>query len=146
MSIVLGTTIGGGSIHVGAVDEAGKILAIADAPLEQRPSPPAFLDRLDGLLRDVAARAGASLASVEGIGVAAPGQVDGASGAVIHAPNLGWVDVPLGQLLRERYPGAVAVENDANAAALGEAHAGAGKLHGESRNLSFISVDRKSVV
>jgi glucokinase len=50
--------------------------------------------------------------------------------------------VPLGQLLRERYRCTIAVENDANAAALGEAHYGAGRLHGESRNLSLISVGR----
>lgn len=142
MSILLGTTIGGGRIHVGAVDGTGTIRGRAVAALESTPGAAAFVESLDALLREAARGAGADLEGAAGIGVAAPGQVDRASGAVIHAPNLGWVDVPLGDLLRGRFRCPIAVENDVKAAAVGEARYGAGEKHGERRNLTLISVGR----
>jgi glucokinase-like ROK family protein len=54
-----------------------------------------------------------------GIGVGVPGLVDHATGSLLFAPNLGWRDVPLREILR-RFGVPVIVENEANAAALGE--------------------------
>jgi glucokinase-like ROK family protein len=54
-----------------------------------------------------------------GIGVGVPGLVDHATGTLLFAPNLGWSNVPLRQLW-QRYGVPVIVENEANAAALGE--------------------------
>ena len=54
-----------------------------------------------------------------GVGVGSPGIVD-LAGTVLSAPNLGWVDLPLQQLLSERFSLAVVVGNDANAAVLAE--------------------------
>jgi N-acetylglucosamine repressor len=53
-----------------------------------------------------------------GIGVGAPGIVDSAGGVVRWAANLGWQEVPLGQLLGERYSLPVSLANDSQAAAL----------------------------
>jgi glucokinase len=65
---------------------------------------------------------------VSGIGVAAPGPIDARAGTVTEPPNLpGWRDVPLGQLIRDEFHLPTALENDANAAALGEHRFGAGK-------------------
>ncbi len=54
-----------------------------------------------------------------GIGVGVPGLVDHATGSLLFAPNLGWRDVPLREIL-QRFGVPVIVENEANAAALGE--------------------------
>ena len=54
-----------------------------------------------------------------GIGVGVPGLVDHATGTLLVAPNLGWRDVPLREMWR-RFGVPVIVENEANAAALGE--------------------------
>ncbi|MDO4552308.1 MAG: ROK family protein [Bacillota bacterium] len=60
------------------------------------------------------------------LGVAVPGWVDPEGGSVTNAHNLGLCDVPLKTLLEARLPGLpVALENDGNAAALGELYAGA---------------------
>lgn len=56
---------------------------------------------------------------VLGMGVGSPGVVD-LAGVVLAAPNLGWVNVPLQQLLAERFGVPVVVANDANVAALAE--------------------------
>lgn len=60
------------------------------------------------------------------VGVGAPGPLDPTTGVVAHSPNLGWHDVPLGRLLSERLEAPVVLEDDANAAALGEWRFGAG--------------------
>jgi predicted NBD/HSP70 family sugar kinase len=62
---------------------------------------------------------------VPGIGVGTPGIVDH-EGNVIAATSLGWTDLPLQTLLGERFEIPVIVENDANAAALGESSFGDG--------------------
>jgi glucokinase len=64
------------------------------------------------------------------LGVACAGQIDPTTGAVVHAPNLGWTDVPLGARLRDAFGVPVVVENDVRAAAWGEFVAGAGGRQG----------------
>ncbi len=53
-----------------------------------------------------------------GIGVGTPGIVDAATGTIRWAVNLDWQDLPLGEILRERYDVPVQVANDSRAAAL----------------------------
>jgi predicted NBD/HSP70 family sugar kinase/biotin operon repressor len=54
-----------------------------------------------------------------GIGVGSPGVVD-LDGVVVSAPNLEWAQVPLREVLSERFGVPVVVANDANAAVLAE--------------------------
>ena len=70
-----------------------------------------------------------------GAGISVPGTVEARTGMLIHAPNLGWDDVPVAEHLREALrdpPFAIRVGNDANLAALGELEGGAlrGIRHG----------------
>jgi predicted NBD/HSP70 family sugar kinase len=69
------------------------------------------------------------LGRCEGIGIAAPAQMD-KHGFVRTAPLLGWENVQLVELVRERLPVAVPViaENDANAFAIGATY-GRNELH-----------------
>lgn len=55
-----------------------------------------------------------------GIGVGTPGLVNTQEGIVLNAVNLDWHNLPLGQILRERYGLPVIVLNDCQAAAMGE--------------------------
>lgn len=57
---------------------------------------------------------------VLGIGVGAPGVTLFEDGVVTWAPSLGWRDLPLRQILAQRFGLEVVVENDVNLAALGE--------------------------
>ncbi|MCK9909880.1 ROK family protein, partial [Microbacteriaceae bacterium K1510] len=74
---------------------------------------------------------------VAGIGVGVPGPIDAQSGVVQQAVNLGWKNVALKQKLEQLSQLAVYVENDANAAALGEMWRGAGQ---GSDNLVMITL------
>ncbi|CAG0930325.1 N-acetylglucosamine repressor [Thermoflexales bacterium] len=61
-----------------------------------------------------------------GIGVGVPGLVDHATGTLLFAPNLGWSNVPLREMW-QRFGVPVVIENEANAAALGEHMIGVAK-------------------
>ena len=63
---------------------------------------------------------------VRAIGICAPGPLNPKTGIVLNPPNLpGWSNVPLAQLVSERYGRPCRVENDANAAGLAETMFGA---------------------
>jgi predicted NBD/HSP70 family sugar kinase len=67
--------------------------------------------------------------NILGCGVSVIGPLDAASGTVLNPPNFfGIKNLPLAQLLRERYHLKVMVNNDMNCAALAEKLYGAGKL------------------
>jgi len=78
--------------------------------------------------RALVAQAGASLDRVAAVGVSVPGAVDGERGVVLQPPNLpGWDGAPVRALLGEALGRPIAIENDANAAALAEWRFGAGR-------------------
>jgi len=58
--------------------------------------------------------------------IGAPGPVDPDRGIVHHAPNLGWIEFPLGPTLAKRLRVPVFLENDVNAGTVGEHTLGAG--------------------
>ena len=69
--------------------------------------------------------------SLAGVGCTAPGITDARQGIVVSAANLrGWEQVPLAEMLEQRFGVAAAVENDVKAAALGEFRYGAGRGSG----------------
>lgn len=96
------------------------------------------LDTMIASLEAACAKAEVGVGDLKALGIASPGAVDSANGVVPEAPQLvGWKDVPLVRLLSERLGVPVWLENDANAAALGENRFGAGK---GARNMLYITV------
>jgi glucokinase len=81
------------------------------------------IQRIARCVRDAIDEADLSPKQVRGIGIGAPGAVDGEAGNVIFAPNLDWHDVPLKKELEKQLEVPVFVENDCNVAALGVYHA-----------------------
>jgi glucokinase len=73
---------------------------------------------------EVAAEGGGPIAR---LGMGAPGPLRFEEGVVVHAPNLGWREVPLRAMVADAVGCPVVLDNDANAAALGEAWIGAGR-------------------
>lgn len=63
------------------------------------------------------------------IGIAAPGPLDRHKGRILNPPNLPWHNLSLTERLHRHFKVPVALENDANAAALAEATLGAGRGH-----------------
>jgi predicted NBD/HSP70 family sugar kinase len=80
------------------------------------------------------------LPEFKGVGVSVAGIVDSQQSRVVFAPNLGWENVNIGDLLSRAFPdvSATAVENDAKAAAIAELWFGRHNLN--LSNFVFLSV------
>ncbi|MBF0416108.1 MAG: ROK family protein [Magnetococcales bacterium] len=80
-----------------------------------------------------------SVTDIDGIGVCVPSPVDPKTGFLYNPPNLrGWANIPLRDRLQEIFGCAIAVDNDANAAALAETRWGAAK--GFSKSVIYVTV------
>jgi glucokinase len=80
---------------------------------------------LDGVIACIADLEHGS-GQVEGIGIGVASMVDFAAGHVVESVNLPLVDVPLRELLQQRFGVPVVIDNDATVAAIGEHVFGAG--------------------
>jgi glucokinase len=127
---VLGIDIGGTNLVVGSVSEDGsRIVATASEPTHAEAGAKDVLERLVGLAeRAIAAtRQEVPEAEILGVGVGAPGPLDTKRGIVLLTPNLGWVNLPLRQIIHDRLGLPAALDNDANCAVLGEWWVGAAR-------------------
>ncbi|MBQ8718614.1 MAG: ROK family protein [Clostridia bacterium] len=125
----LGVDLGGTNIAVGIVNEDFQIIHKDSVPTgATRPAEEIVAD-IAALCQKVVADAGIDFADVASIGIAAPGSIDSKAGTVEYANNLPFRHFAITSLLREdlKTDIPVFVENDANAAAWGEAIAGAAK-------------------
>ncbi|HUF35627.1 MAG TPA: ROK family protein [Gemmatimonadales bacterium] len=130
MRFVLGIDIGGTNLVVGTVSEDGSALhAVASEPTHAEAGSSDVVDRLVTLARRAIdeTRRVVPGAEIVGVGVGAPGPLDTRSGIVLLTPNLGWVDLPLRQIIHDRLSLPAALDNDANCAVLGEWWVGAAR-------------------
>jgi glucokinase len=127
--------IGGTKIAAGIVDDAGRVLSKLESPTDAHRGYSNGLERIISMLRAVAREAGGE---ISGIGIGSTGIVypfSGAFGDVDFLP--GWQGNNSVEDLEREFGVTVALENDADASALGEANWGAGK--GKSR-LVYVTV------
>ncbi|MEO0649505.1 MAG: ROK family protein [Planctomycetota bacterium] len=129
----LGLDIGGSAVKAGAINVDG-----SDRRETTRETGEGTT--LEGLL-DALVDIHAELGPVDRIGIGSPGLLDRVAGRVLTSPNLPWMtEGPLVEPIVERCGltrDAVAFENDANAAALGEFWLGAGR---EYASLLFVTL------
>jgi glucokinase len=124
----LGIDVGGSSIKAGILTDDGAILAKRHAPSALSHGLEAGLANLERVTHELVNEAGISWDDVQGVGVAAPGTMDIPAGIVFHPFNLpGWENLPLRQIVSDRLHKPAVLQNDANAAALGESWLGAAK-------------------
>jgi glucokinase len=124
----IGVDLGGTNIAVGITDENGKILIKGKVPTEKERHSDEIIADMGALCTSLVKEAGLTFKDIAYVGVAAPGSVDPANGEIKYANNINMFHYPLAKKLMEHIPvKKVYLENDANAAALAEAKAGAGK-------------------
>ena len=134
---VLGIDLGGTQIRA-AVLRGSQVLARAATLTGEKPTPERVLQRIFAMVQQALDEAGATLNEISGVGVAVPGPLDYRTGTVYAPPNLpSWQGTPLRTFLQEHYHKPIFVENDANAAALGEYLFGAGQ---GCRNMVYLTV------
>jgi glucokinase len=125
VKIIGAVDIGGTKIAVGAVTEDGQLINRAECATAPEDGFAAAVERIKSMLIDFAARA---RADYQGIGIACPGPLDPFTGIVGDVGTLpGWQGGNLMKQLETAFAVPVAVENDADAAALAEAGQGTAK-------------------
>jgi glucokinase len=125
--LVIGIDLGGTQIRT-AVMRGPRLLSRVGLPTSEQTGPENVIARMIQAVYQAMDQAGIVLEQVEGIGIGAPGPINAKTGVVSNPPNLsGWQDVRLRDIFYEHFQCPIYVENDANAAALGEFMFGAGK-------------------
>ena len=124
----IGVDLGGTNIAVGLVNENYELIKKVTTPTLAKREAALIIDDMAMLCKKVCAEANVPFSSVESLGVASPGLVNDEKGMVEYANNLPFKDFPIKNMLNERLGiNNISIANDANAAALGEAIAGAAK-------------------
>jgi predicted NBD/HSP70 family sugar kinase len=115
---VVGLDLGEFVFRGALVDLRGKVRETAERKVEGLDGDQA-LGIVHELIEELVGRLpGGRRDALLGIGVGTPGIVDAATGTIRWAVNLDWQDLPLGEILRDRYEVPVQVANDSRAAAL----------------------------
>lgn len=119
-SFAVGVDLGGTNLRIAAVDTAGKMLEKISTDAEVARGRDYVLDEMCKNVRMLADKFNGAW-SLSGIGIGVPGIIDQQTGLVHESPNLpGWRDYPVRDEIERRLRTNVILENDANAAALGE--------------------------
>lgn len=127
----IGIDLGGTNFNVGRVKN-GRIAAETSNAVDITISEAALINTLCQTIDAVIT------SEVKGIGIGVPGIVDPVSGIIYDIQNIpAWQEVPLQQILEEKYQVPVSLNNDANCFALGENRFGKGKKYENFVGLSI---------
>jgi glucokinase len=126
MNYIIGIDLGGTYIKAGSVSKEGKLLKEVSLPSQGEIGPQAVVSQIAKAVDDLRSQHGGD--KLLGVGIGSPGIVDLDGGTVKYPPNLAnWKVFRLGEEVSKKIGVRAEVENDANAAAVGEQKFGAGK-------------------
>lgn len=123
----LGIDLGGTNIVAGVVDDNYNIVATSKVKTNLPRPAEEVIDDMVKAANIAIESAGLKVSDIDSMGVGSPGAIDPVHGVVCYANNLGFNNVPMAKMLKERMGVDFYIENDANAAAYGEYIAGAGR-------------------
>lgn len=115
MGTCIGLDLGGTYIKGALVSTGGEVLAWEKAATQAEQGFRHVLTRMETMISTLSGKA-----NPDAVGIGIPGMLDIGRSRVLLAPNLGWEDVALKEELEQCLDIPVFLDNDANAAALGE--------------------------
>ena len=125
---VFAADLGGTHLRVATVDRNGKIYSREMQPTPQVEKPTEIVRALINAVHKFEPRVTEEGGAISAVSVVVPGTVNVAEGVVVKAPNVPCLDgFRLAAALESELEWPVIVENDANAAAVGELWRGAGQ-------------------
>ena len=130
--------LGGTKIYTVLADVTGKIIAHTRLDTKALAGPETVMDQMVDSVHQTLSQAGLHTDNLACVGICIAGFFDWEKRMLIHSPNMtGWSNVNIEKRMQDKLGVRVVAENDANAAALGEARQGAGLGSG---NIIFITV------
>ena len=127
MAYYIGVDIGGTNLKTGVVDGDGNIISEASVPTgADRPQDIVLQDILRAVKTSIEGSK-IDAKEIKAVGMGSPGMIDTKKGIVIYNNNLGWRDFHIAEKMTEAMGIPARLENDADAAALGEVIAGSAK-------------------
>lgn len=121
--VVVALDVGGTSMKGALVTEDGAVLHSTRVRTGRGRGPQAVVDTV---VDSVAALAATPGYTPRAVGLALPGVVDAAARVARYSSNIGWRDVPFGELIEQRLDLPTAIGHDIRAGGLAEARIGAG--------------------
>jgi len=123
----IGVDLGGTKLYTALADEDGKIISGKKMPTEADKGEEVIINNITASIDSVLKDSGVAKKDVEKIGIGSPGPLSVRKGIIYETANMSWENVPILKIMEEKTGLPVKLENDANAAALGEKWFGAGK-------------------
>jgi glucokinase len=135
--VVIGIDLGGTFIKAAIVSRRGRVLARLKRPTEASLGKEQIVDNILSMIRTFKTYP-FSRGGISAVGMGLPGVMDFHQGVISTSPNLpGWKNMPIRQMLSQRIEIPFYLENDANAAALGEKWMGAAK---DAQDFCFLTL------
>ncbi|OGU52942.1 MAG: hypothetical protein A2006_04555, partial [Ignavibacteria bacterium GWC2_35_8] len=123
----IGVDLGGTNIKIGIVSQRGKLLKKISLSSKAEGGPDKVVKQIRLGIKEILSK---NKKKIRGIGIGSPGVVSIKKGTVENPPNFpGWTKVNLGNIISKEFDIDCHVENDANAAAIGEMIFGTGKRY-----------------
>lgn len=136
-AIFAGVDVGGTKTLICLSDKDGTVVAQQQYPTRLNPEPKLFFEWLFGQLEQICNECQLSVSRLSGIGFGFPGVIDDEAGILTDAPALQWPELDIRPIINAYYSGPIYLDNDVNAAALGEHWLGAAR---NERNFIMITV------
>jgi glucokinase len=123
--LIAGIDVGGTKVALAIADSEGNLLSMTRFPTEVQLGPHRIIEKV---LTELETMCGERQCDLAAIGIGCAGPLDRSRGLILSPPNLpGWDEIPIVNIVQDSFNVPVLLDNDANAAALGEFEQGAGR-------------------
>lgn len=126
MKYYVGVDLGGTNIVAAVVNESGKILNKSSFKTNLPKEPKILIADIANLIDLTLKKSNININDVENVGIGVPGTVNTKEKVIEYSCNFNYSNVKLAEMLESKIGKDIYIENDANAAALGEFVCGAG--------------------
>lgn len=133
-NLYIGVDLGGTKIYTALGDNLGNIISEEIVPTEAHKGPEQIMEKIINSIKNVSKDIERS--KIKAIGIGSPGPLDVKNGIIVCPPNLPMRNFNVVEAIKKEFKIPTFLDNDANAATLGEYIFGAGK---GSDNMVYIT-------
>jgi len=123
MSNIIGVDLGGTTIGAALVTDKGKIIDKLEVPTQTNKGTKTIVNNIISAIKEI------KKGEISGIGIGSPGPLDYKKGIIKDAVNLPFKNIPLKDIIQNKFKIKTYLDNDANCFGLAEAVFGQGKVY-----------------